>query len=91
MNNDIISISAAIEAAAKYAGFSAEDIRCTKKEYGSGLFEICFATDWSIYDCYVDALSAEVVGFSSEPYVDSDYIFAQDSGASWKYNIAASK
>ena len=40
MTNDIISISSAIQAAADYAGFSTEDIRCTEKHYANGLFEI---------------------------------------------------
>ena len=91
MTNDIISISSAIQAAADYAGFATGDIRCTEKRYAAGLFEICFDTDWSRYDCFVDAVSGEVVGFSSEPYIDSDYIFAQEGGAAWRFNVAASK
>ena len=91
MNNDIISISSAIQAAADYAGFSTEDIRCTEKRYANGLFAISFDTDWSRYDCFVDAATGEVLGFNSEPYIDSDYIFAQEGGAAWRFNIAANK
>ena len=91
MTNDIISISSAIQAAADYAGFATEDIRCTGKRYAGGLFEICFDTDWSRYDCFVDAFSGEVLGFSSEPYIDSDYIFAQEGGAARRLNIAANR
>ena len=50
-----------------------------------------FNTDWSRYDCFVDAATGEVVGFNSEPYIDSDYIFDQEGGAAWRSNIAASK
>ena len=64
MTNDIISISSAIQAAADYAGFSTEDIRCTEKHYANGLFEIGFDTDWSRYDCFVDAATGEVLGFN---------------------------
>lgn len=91
MTNDIISISSAIQAAADYAGFSTEDIRCTEKHYANGLFEIGFDTDWSRYDCFVDAATGEVVGFNSEPYIDSDTIFAQEGGAARRFNIAASR
>ena len=91
MNNDIISISSAIQAAADYAGFSAEDIRCTDKRYANGLFAISFDTDWSRYDCFVDAATGEVLGFNSEPYIDADTIFAQEGGAAWRFNIAANK
>ena len=91
MTNDIISISSAIQAAADYAGYALEDIRCTEKHYAGGLFEICFNTDWSKVDCFVDAATGEVVGFNSEPYIDSDYIFDQEGGAAWRFNIAASK
>ena len=91
MTNDIISISSAIQAAADYAGYALEDIRCTGKHYADGLFEICFDTDWSRYDCFVDAATGEVLGFNSEPYIDSDTIFAQEGGAAWRFNIAASK
>lgn len=91
MTNDIISISSAIQAAADYAGFATGDIRCTEKHYAAGLFETCFDTDWSRYDCFVDAVSGEVVGFSSEPYIDSDCIFAQEGGAARRLNIAANR
>ena len=91
MTNDIISISSAIQAAADYAGYALEDIRCTEKHYAGGLFAICFNTDWSRYDCFVDAATGEVLGFNSEPYIDSDTIFAQEGGAAWRFNIAASK
>ena len=91
MNNDIISISSAIQAAADYAGFSAEDIRCTEKRYANGLFAISFDTDWSWYDCFVDAATGEVLGFNSEPYIDADTIFSQEGGAAWRFNIAANK
>ena len=91
MTNDIISISSAIQAAADYAGFSTEDIRCTEKHYANGLFEIGFDTDLSRYDCFVDAATGEVLGFNSEPYIDSDTIFAQEGGAAQRFNIAASR
>ena len=94
MTNDIISISSAIQAAADYAGFSTEDIRCTEKHYANGLFEIGFDTDWSRYDCFVDAATGEVLGFNSEPFVDSDYVFEQTGAAGGRkfgLNIAASK
>ena len=91
MTNDIISISSAIQAAADYAGYALEDIRCTEKHYANGLFEIGFDTDWSRYDCFVDAATGEVLGFNSEPYIDSDTIFAQEGGAAQRFNIAASR
>ena len=91
MTNDIISISSAIQAAADYAGYALEDIRCTEKHYAGGLFAISFNTDWSKVDCFVDAATGEVVGFNSEPFIDSDYIFAQEGGAAWRFNVAASK
>ena len=91
MNNDIISISSAIQAAADYAGFSTEDIRCTEKRYANGLFAISFDTDWSRYDCFVDAATGEVLGFNSEPYIDADTIFAQEGGAARRLNIAANR
>ena len=91
MTNDIISISSAIQAAADYAGYALEDIRCTEKHYAGGLFAICFNTDWSKVDCFVDAATGEVLGFNSEPYIDADTIFAQEGGAAWRFNIAANK
>ncbi len=94
MNNDIISTSAAIEAAVKYAGFTAEEIHGLKTGYADGLFEISFQSDWSIYICYVDAASCEVLGFGSEPFVDSDYVFDQcgcAGGLKFGLNIVASK
>lgn len=91
MTNDIISISSAIQAAADYAGYASEDIRCTEKHYAGGLFAISFNTDWSKVDCFVDAATGEVLGFNSEPYIDSDTIFAQEGGAARRFNIAASR
>ena len=91
MTNDIISISSAIQAAADYAGYALEDIRCTEKHYAGGLFAISFNTDWSKVDCFVDAATGEVLGFNSEPYIDSDTIFAQEGGAARRFNIAASR
>ena len=91
MTNDIISISSAIQAAADYAGYASEDIRCTEKHYAGGLFAISFNTDWSKVDCFVDAATGEVLGFNSEPYIDSDTIFAQEGGAARRLNIAANR
>ena len=91
MNNNIISITSAIEAAVNYAGYTAQEIHGLKAGYTGGLFEIGFRSDWSCYDCYVDAVSCEVLGFNSEPYIDSDTIFAQEGGAARRFNIAASR
>lgn len=94
MNNDIISITSAIEAAVNYAGYTVGDIHGLKTDYAGGLFEIGFRSDWSCYDCYVDAVSCEVLGFNSEPFVDSDYVFEQTGAAGGRkfgLSIAASK
>lgn len=91
MNNDIISITSAIEAAVEYAGYTVQEIHSLKADYAGGLFEIGFRSDWCCYDCYVDAVSCEVLGFNSEPFVDADYIFEQAGGAGWRQNIAANR
>ena len=94
MNNNIFSITSAIEAAVNYAGYTAQEIHGLKAGYTGGLFEIGFRSDWSCYVCYVDAVSCEVLGFNSEPFVDSDYVFEQTGAAGGRkfgLSIAASK
>ena len=94
MNNNIISITSAIEAAVNYAGYTAQEIHGLKAGYTGGLFAIGFRPHGSCYVCCGDAVSREGLGFHSEPFVDSDYVFEQTGAAGGRkfgLNIAASK
>ena len=62
-----ISSDTAAAAAVEYAGLRREEVCCTLISRANGLYEIAFRTDWLKYDCYVDAQSAQVLGFSFEP------------------------
>lgn len=92
MNNDMmISISRATAAAAEYAGYSLDDIRDVNAEYVGGTYEISFNTDWGCYDCYVNAVASEVLGFNYEPSLDTESIYGQDCGACLPLFLAANK
>lgn len=62
----------ALEAALQYAGLSREQIRCRLFRRQGGLYELEFYTDWLNYDCYVDAESLQVLGFSFMPSADPE-------------------
>ena len=55
-----------INAVMDCAGVNSEIYNLTAVRRG-GLFEIAFRTDCLSYEAYVDAESAEVLGFSFEP------------------------
>ena len=68
MNNKrIISPAEALEAVCGYAGLGREELYGVKRSYDRGYYEISFCTDWQSYDCYVDAVTAEVAGLSASP------------------------
>lgn len=89
-----ISSDNAAAAAVEYAGLRREEVCCTLISRANGLYEIAFRTDWLKYDCYVDAQSAQVLGFSFEPIPDAERAEYHTGGAFRKtYGniIAASK
>lgn len=54
--------------AADYAGINVNDIFAVSVEYAEGdIYEVEFRTDWIKYDCYVDVMTNEVIGFMTEP------------------------
>ena len=95
MNNDsFITASEALSAALEYAGLSHEEAMCTFTRRDAGLYELGFRTDWLKYDCYIDAQSAEVLGFNFEPIPDTDKSEYQSGGVFWNAggrNIAANR
>lgn len=61
------SAADAIRAAVRYAQLAESEITSSSALYADGLYEVCFTTDWQKYDCYVDAFTLDVPGFSFEP------------------------
>lgn len=59
--------SMAICAAAREAGITEQEMKNTLISYQDGLFDITFATQWMMYECYVDEESLEVLGFDYRP------------------------
>lgn len=62
-----ISAYTAVLAAIAYAQLTEEETSDISVRRIDGLYEIRFSSDWSEYDCFVDELSAEVLGFDSRP------------------------
>ena len=66
MKNNI-SGQAAICAAVGYAQIAIEEAGNIAVRRTDGLYEVTFETDWMRYDCFVDALDGEVLGFDLAP------------------------
>ena len=62
-----ISGNAAILAAIGYAQIAAGEAGNIAVRRTDGLYEVTFESDWMRYDCYVDAIDGEVLGFDCEP------------------------
>lgn len=50
-----------------YAGLEGRPVENRQITCSDGLYEVCFRTTELVYDCYVDAASGEILGFSFEP------------------------
>ena len=64
---NMIHAADALRAAAAEARLAPEALSLTKLTLSGGLYEIEFDCEWMHYDCSVDAATAEVLGFLSEP------------------------
>lgn len=62
----------ALNAALEYAGLTRVEVSCSLIRRQGSLYELEFQTDWLKYDCYVDAESYQVLGFSFEPIPDRE-------------------
>lgn len=68
-----------INAVMNYAGVNSEIYNMTAVRTGD-LYRIVFRTDYLSYEAYVDAQSAQVLGFSFEP-VEPDMTEREDIAA----------
>ena len=62
-----ITANSAVLAAVAYANLTLEEIGELAVRRTDGLYEICFASDWTLYDCFVDENDGEVLGFDCRP------------------------
>lgn len=79
-----ISSSAALSAALDYAGLEREQVQCTLICRLDGMYELAFNTDWLRYECYVDEVTAQVLGFSFEPVPDAKQTDSPAGGVLWR-------
>ena len=76
--------SAAISAALDHADVSCDEAYCTFACKKDQLYVIAFRTDYLKYDCYVDADTMEVLGFSFEPIPDIESAEHRVGGELWE-------
>lgn len=57
----------AIAAAVKYASITHETVYAPSATLEDSFFHVVFYTDWTMYECYVDAATMDVPGFNHEP------------------------
>ena len=63
----IINAAEAYKAVLRELLLRAEDIEFYDFAVRDGLYEMALFTAWMRYDCYVDAVSGEVMGLSAQP------------------------
>ena len=68
MNNTLrMTQNQALRSAIAYAELKNAEPRCTSGSYADGLFHFIVTTLYLRYEFYVDAVSGEVLGISTEP------------------------
>lgn len=79
----------AIAAAVKYASITHETVYSPSAKYEDGYYHVVFYTDWTMYECYVDAATLDVPGFNHEPCLQPPTEYAASPAVS-VYNRKAS-
>lgn len=69
---NIITESAAVICAVRYAALEACAPRCLEISHCGGLYNLILRTDYQCYEFYVDDCTGEVLGLSAVPGLDLD-------------------
>ena len=68
MNNTLkLTTDQALQSAIAYAEIENDEPRCASGSFAGGLYHFIVTTQYLRYEFYVDAVSGEVLGISTEP------------------------
>ncbi len=68
MNNTMkLTTDQALQSAIAYAEIKNDEPRCTSGSFADGIYHFIVTTLYLRYEFYVDAVSGEVLGISTEP------------------------